>query len=559
MKLINRIKWISIFVSLMLLIVACSSIQKEEVKLPEKREEPIEEPIEPTKGGEMTLSIRTPKSLNPLLNEEHTVDQALKLIFDTLIDFDDMQKPVPNLASEWELSDEGAVLTVKLRSDVKWHDETSFTSKDVIFSLDTIKKAPDSSAYKKCIQNISSYKAIDEHTIKIIYNQPFSGAVYGLYFPIIPAHIYEGKSESRIGQIKPIGTGAYQLQEFVPTKELSLIVNNNWFKGEPYIERIKVVITPDEETDLYSFEQGQLDLIRTDVIDWEKYSEKESTRIHEYITSYYDFIGFNFNKPLFQDKNIRKAIAFGIDRQALLEKHYLNHGIITNSPINPKSWLYSHETEQYNFDKEKSKQILFEAGWSDSDQDGILDKLNNDNKIEISFELLISSENIQRKEVAYDIQSMLKELGINIQVKEVTQEEFLNHLKEKSFDAFLGGWKLSPIPDYSFAFHSSQIEDGTNYISFNSTEMDTLLQEAFSAVGEEDMKSIYKNLQKYISEELPYLSLYFRTAALITNERIQGEIKPRKEFFAGNIQDWFIYEKPLGNIEEENSDVSTIE
>lgn len=232
----------------------------------------------------------------------------------------------------------------------------------------------------------------------------------------------------------------------------------------------------------------------------------------------------------------------------MLENQYLNHGVITNSPINPESWLYNKETEQYNFDLEKSKQILKDAGWNDSDNDGILDKPNNGNKIDISFTLLVSSENIQRKEVAYEIQRMLNEAGMSIQVEEVSQEEFLNRLLSKNFDAFLGGWKLSPIPDFTFAFHSAQIEVGTNYVSFRSEQMDALLQQAFTAVGEEKMKNAYGNLQKYISDELPYISLYFRTAALITNERIQGEIKPKKECIIGNIQDWFILEKtPASN------------
>jgi len=549
MILAKKLRWITIFVFILLFATSCSNTGTEEMENPQQQEEQVETaPIEPTKGGEMILSLRTPKTLNPLLNEEYTVDQISKLIFDTLIDFDETQKPIPNLASEWTFSDDGTVLTIKLRSDVKWHDGEPFTAKDVIFSLDTIKKAQESAPYKKCIQNINSYKSIDEYSLKIVYNQPFSGALYGLYFPIIPAHVYGGKTESTVGEIKPVGTGAYMFSEFIPTKELILTVNNNWFKGQPYIEKIKAVITPDEETDLYSFEQGQIDVIGTDVVDWEKYSEQENTRIHEYITSYYDFIGLNFNKPLFQDKNLRKAIAYAIDRETLLENQYLNHGVITNSPINPESWLYNKETEQYNFDLEKSKQILKDAGWNDSDNDGILDKPNNGNKIDISFTLLVSSENIQRKEVAYEIQRMLNEAGMSIQVEEVSQEEFLNRLLSKNFDAFLGGWKLSPIPDFTFAFHSAQIEVGTNYVSFRSEQMDALLQQAFTAVGEEKMKNAYGNLQKYISDELPYISLYFRTAALITNERIQGEIKPKKECIIGNIQDWFILEKtPASN------------
>jgi len=547
----KRLKLTLIFISLIVLITGCAKDGIKDTQPPKTEDEVQEEiPKEPSKGGEMVLAIRTPKTLNPLLNEEYTVDQALKLIFDSLIDFDDTQKPIPNLASNWKFSNDGVTVTIKLREDVKWHDGTRFTAEDVIFSLDTIKNSLDTSPYKRCMQNVISYKPIDEYSIKINYNQPFSGAIYALYFPIIPAHVYGEQNVDTMNQVNPVGTGAYQMDGYSLTKELNLRANSDWFKGEPYIEKIKVVVTPDEETDLYSFDQGQLDLIGTDIVDWEKYAQKDNTQIHEYTTSHYDFIGFNFNKPLFQDKKLRKAIAYAIDRKRLLENYYLNHGIITEVPINPKSWLYTEETERYDFNIEKSKGLLAESGWKDLDQDGILDKEVNGIKTSISFNLLVASENPERKEVAYEIQNMLEEVGIKIQVEEINQEELLNRLNSKNFDVFLGGWKLSPIPNYSFAFHSSEIENGTNYISYKSAVMDNLLAQTFNAIGEEKMKEEYDKLQKFIADELPYISLYFRNAALITNERIQGKINPQKEFYIGNIKDWFIYEAPNTNKEE---------
>ncbi|HPT75142.1 MAG TPA: ABC transporter substrate-binding protein [Defluviitaleaceae bacterium] len=508
----------------------------------ETEEEQTVELPEPTKGGEMIISFRMPKTLNPLLNEDYTVDQVLKLVFDTLIDFDESQKPIANLATDWTFSNDGTTITINLRQGVQWHDGDPFTARDVIFSLDVIKNAPSTSPYKKCIENIVSYKAEGDYTVKIFYNQPFSGAVYALYFPVIPAHIYETSSGQALLEKVPVGTGAYKLGEYKVAKELQLEVNPAWFKGEPYIERIKVLVIPDEETELYSFEQGQIDLIGTNAVDWGKYAQSGESRVKEYVTSYYDFIGFNFNKVLFQDKKARKAVAYVIDKQNILENQYLNHGVLTDVPISPTSWLYCDEIEKYNYDIEKAKELLVESGWSDSDNDGVLDKTMNGSKIDFIFNLLVESEDETRKEAAREIIKMLSELGIKVNLEEVSKEEFLIRLQEKNFDAFIGGWKLSPIPDFTFAFHSSQIENGSNFISFRSEQMDSLLEKAFTAVGEENMKMAYDELQKYIADELPYISLYFRNAALITHDRIQGELKPQRDFYIGNIKDWFIYE-----------------
>ncbi|WP_058485060.1 ABC transporter substrate-binding protein [Defluviitalea phaphyphila] len=526
-----RKKEFIIFILISLIFTSCVNTTPKNIEEPKVEENVTEIPLNPTRGGEINISMRNPKTLNPLLNEDYTVDQILKLVFDTLITFDKNQKPAPNLASGWSFSEDGTMLTLNIRQDVMWHDGTPFTAKDVKFSLDTIKESSDTSAYKKCIQNITSYMVVDDYTIKIIYNQPFSGSLYGLYFPIIPAHIYENNTENAVGDIIPVGTGRYKVADFLQGKELNLVVNDNWFKGAPYIEKINVLITPDSETDMYSFEQEILDVIITDVVDWDKYAQNQNIKIHEYVTNYYDFIGFNFNKALFQDKNIRQAIAYAIDRESILENYYLNHGVITDVPINPESWLYSEESRKYNFDIEKAKELLGDKN--------------------VSFNLLVSIENEIRKEVAYEIQNMLKEVGINIEIEEVSQQEFINRLQTKNFDAFLGGWKLSPIPDYTFAFHSSEIEEGTNYISFRSDTMDNLIKQTFVAIKEEDIKSAYDNLQKFIAEELPYVSLYFRTAALITNDKIQGEINPNKDFYMNNIEDWFVYEEDTNNITNE--------
>ncbi|NLJ88055.1 MAG: peptide ABC transporter substrate-binding protein [Epulopiscium sp.] len=540
----RRVKALMLTFFLTFNITSCTYDDNNKSKQEETQieEEKVVELPEPTKGGEIIISFRMPKTLNPILNEDYTVDQVLKLVFDTLIDFDESQKPTANLASNWSFSSDGSSVTINLRQDVRWHDGNPFTARDVVFSLDTIKSASSTSPYKKCIDNIVSYKAEDDYTVKIFYNQPFSGAIYALYFPIIPAHIYEGVRGQDMAEKVPVGTGAYKLGDYKLAKELQLEANPDWFKGEPYIERIKVLVIPDDETEFYSFEQGQIDLIGTNAVDWGKYAQNGGTRIKEYVTSYYDFIGFNFNKTLFQDKKLRKAIAYALDKESILENQYLNHGVLTDVPVNPSSWLYCDEIEKYNYDIEKSKELLSESGWADSDQDGILDKSINGNKVDLSFNLLVESGDKTRKEAANEIINMLGELGIKVNLEEVTKEDFLVRLQEKNFDAFLGGWKLSPIPDFSFAFHSSQIENGSNFISFKSEQMDNLLANAFTAVGEENMKTAYDELQKYISDELPYISLYFRNAALITNDKIQGELKPQKDFYIGNIKDWFIYE-----------------
>lgn len=494
--------------------------------------------IEPQSGGTLRISIRNPKTLNPLLNEDESIDQFLNLIYDKLIELDEHQRPQANIATSWALSADGKILTLKIRNDIKWHDGSSLTADDIIFSLDTIKSSAETSAYKACIKNIESYESSDHSTVIIHYNKPFSGYLYALSFPIISQKYYAGEevlTSSR--NMSPVGTGAYTFDSMTTMKEIKLNKNNSWFKGLPYIDSINAVIIPKEDAQLYAFEQRQIDLITTDVVDWEKYGVTKETNMDEYTTNYYEFIGLNFNKALYNDKLVRQALAYAMPREAILSTIYLDHAVLTDTPINPISWLNSTQIK-YSLDTTKSKNLLKQAGWADSNSNGILDK----NGEEFKMTLLVDNENAQRVEAASVIKEALKPLGIDVSIDSQSFINYQQRLYAKDFDAFLGGWKLSTIPDLSFAFHSSNIETGLNFISYNNETINVLLDTASNAINEAAMQQAYKNLENYIVEEVPYVSLYFRNAAVLANGRVKGELRSNVDNIYVAIKDWFIYQ-----------------
>lgn len=474
--------------------------------------EPDKAPPKVQHDGNIRIAIRNPKTLNPILNMDKTVDQTLKLVFDTLVDFNGQDEVVPNLAKSWVMSGEGTVLDLQLDSSIKWHDGMPLTGEDVVYSIKMIQEAPES-PYKSSVKNILSYTAMESNGVRIVYNEPFSGYAETLYFPIVPAH---GES---LGT-NPIGTGAYAFESSVTNREMLLKHNPNYFKGTPNIEQIKVLFSPDDESDLYSFDQGLIDVVSTDVIDWEKYAKNKKSNINEYITLNYDYIGMNFNKPMFQDINLRQGLLYGTNREYLLEKFYLYHGEVTDVPVSPKSWLYEPKSNKYQADVDMAKELLKDT--------------------EVTLELLVNKDNVQRMNVAQALKKMYKDIGVTLEILEVEEEVFVERVKNRQYDLFLGGWDLSIIPDLSFAFHSAYASEGTNYGNYVDEKMDSLLKETFSAKSNQQLKDAYSKLQLHISEQLPYLSLHFRTSALITNEKIKGEIKPHHMNIYQNIHEWYI-------------------
>lgn len=511
----RKIGWVLMLVCLwMMFAVGCGKILLK-TEIPNEQPEQAKEDKKPNIEAEenkITISMRKPKSLHPILNTDKTVDQTLKLIFDSLVDFDENNQVIPHIAKSWTVSEQGTVVNIKLNNQIKWHDGTPLTAQDVVFTLKAIQDAPES-PYKPCVENIFSYEPLSDETVQIVYKEAFSGYATTLYFPIIPAHIDNLDTN-------PIGTGPYIFETYLSTKQMNLKDNKDYFKGSPNISAIEVLFTPDPESDLYSFDQRIIDVVTTDVVDWEKYAKNKKSTIHEYTTMYYDYIGVNFSKPLLQDIKIRQALLYATNREYLLEKVYLYHGKVSDVPVAPFSWLYEPTSKQYETDIQKAKDLL---------------EGNT-----VTIELLVNSENIQRMEVANALQKMYKDIGINLEIAEENGEAFMDRIINGEYDLFLGGWNLSVIPDMSFAFHSTNVVGGANYGAYVSSEMDSLLKDAFHAKSDKDLKEVYSKLQTHISKRLPYLSLYFRASALITNEKIKGDIKPHHMNVYQNIYEWYI-------------------
>lgn len=495
-------------------------------------------------GGELQLAMRNTQTLNPLLNADETVDRVLKLIYMPLLQLDETRKPSPCIAKDWTFSEDGKTLFLQLRSDINWHNGERLTANDVIFSLDTIKQSDTESVYKNVLSYISSYQKTGEYSLSITFNQVFSGNLYSLCFPVISQNYYQGEnvlvSEKNM---VPMGTGYYEFVHYTPTKELKLKKCSNSFGSTPKIDEICVSISADKGTDLYSFEQGIIDILAADVTDMGKYDSTKGTKLFEYTTNYYDFIGFNFERSLFQDKNIRKAVAHALPKDAILESVYLSHATLTDTPVNPSSWLYEDSVEKYSYSLSEASALLEKSNWKKNKKDGVRKRKTNELVETLKVSILVNAENEARKQIAVRLGDELRVLGFEVSIDVEPYETYVEKLENHDFDLFVGGWQMSVVPDYSFMFHSSQM-NGRNYISYNNSEVDGLLATAYSAVEDEQAKQAYSKFQKKISQELPYISIAFRNSALFAAERVYGNVTPLENNIYCSIPEWFLYNAP---------------
>ncbi len=550
LKITNISKSLLIYSFVITLLSGC--LRSEDINNENELEENIPTPtqsetvVTPIEGGVLKLSMRIPKTLNPLLNEDVTVDRILKLIFEPLVVLDEKQKPIPNIAETIEFAPDGLSVLITLKNNITWSDGEPITSNDLIFSLQTIEASSEQSIYKKNIDNISNYSKVDEKTVKISYYKPQGGSAYMLCFPLIPKHYYnkDFKPDSNTN-MTPLGNGLYKFDNYKNVREVNLSINEKTFRERPYITNINVVITSNIETDLYAFNESILDVVNTDVTNWGKYRGTKVANIDEYTSSYYDFIGFNFSKSLFQEKKIREAIAHSIDVDELVQNIYLNHAVRAYSPINPSSWLFEPNTVKYDFNLDMAAELLAESGCKDSNENGILDKDFAGVTHELSFKVIVNEENDERVKICNILNENLKKVGIHTEIYVLPFDEYEKALVSGDFDIFVGGFNMSVVPDLTFAFHSAYVSNiiGKNYFLYKSTVMDSLLNQANNSVSEESYKRDLAEVQKYIAEDLPCVSLVFRKSAVLTGIRIKGTKKPVINNIFSNVNQWFIMER----------------
>jgi len=525
-------KTIAVCLAALLMITACAKkVEEQPTVTPTGMAAPPTATVAPMPqhGGQINLTMRVPKTLNPLNNADVTVDAVLRLLFEPLAVLDDSMKPAPNtmLVKSMELSADGMSVLVQLRGGVKWSDGTAITSADIAFSVETLRRAPEDAVYKDAVANILSVDAVDESTARINMIQPFGAVLYLLMFPIIPMHHYRGAQPpagetpppNETNAFAPLGNGLYVFDSYTAAEKLRLKASDAALQGRPYIDEISVQMSPDRASDLNAFEQKLADVVMPEIRDWARYRSEQATRVAEYMTMYFEFVGFNFDKELMTNPLVRQLALFAVDAEGFIEGLYHESAMRARVPVNPLSWLHNQTLAAVALDEAAMNAAA--AGQA--------------------VTILVNEENAERVRVAERLEAVFTAAGAAVTLVSLPFDAYSARLAEGSFDIFVGGYNLAAVPDLSFMLHSQNIGT-TNLLRYSDERMDELLVNAANAVSEQDFLRAMQTLQAYIAERLPCVGLVFRKSAVLMDTRVIAEPKPAADDVYRGMKSWFINE-----------------
>lgn len=537
---------------------------------------------EPVTGDWLVIhSLSDPEVLNPLTSSDSASSEVEGYIFESLLTREPRTlalKPYIALARP-EISQDKLTYTFKIRQDVRFQDGRPLTGEDVLFSVKAIKcpfvNAPFLRVY---FNSLVDAELVDPYTIRFVTKEPYflNESVLG-GITLLPRHYYDpqnllrqvtvrqlsedtaklpaevkqfGEQFNRNYNRNPLGSGPYRFTTWRTGAEIELRRDRDyWGNGkagidQPHVNRLKFRVVNNMDAALIRLKSGSLDYMEAlqpvqAVRGTNSARFRREFKKYEYFAPAYSYIGWNNDHPIFRDKRVRQAMTYMTNRKQIVKSILFGLGEVVDGPIYLFRPEYDKNLKSYPFDPQKGLALLREAGWQDTDGDGILDKVIDGKKTPLRFEIKVNSGNAVRESVALVLMDELKKHGIAASVRQLDWTIFLNDVKNHQFDAVVLGWAMSTTePDAYQVWHSSQAANkGSNAISYKNPRVDQILEQYRREFDEKKRIQLYKEFQEILSDEQPYTFLYVSKSVSAVDRRFAGV-----EVFPDGLRpiDWWV-------------------
>lgn len=466
-------------------------------------------------------------------------------IFNSLLKYDKNLELEGELAKSWQVSSDQKTITFKLKPGMKWADGKPLTSADVLFTWQLVTDDKTRTPYGSDYKLVSQAAAPDPLTFRVTYLQTYAPALEswaGLH--ILPKHLLQGQDINTTAFArKPVGSHYYQLDQWTTGQQISLKRNPLATQGPARIDRLISRIIPDKASQFLEFVADNIDVMDLNPIQYSRIlpARPELTqKIARYqeLDNNYTYLGFNLKHAPFDDIRVRQAINYAIDKQELIDGVLLGLGQPIASPYKPGTRWSNPKLQPYPFNPRLAKELLAQAGYQDTNGDGILDRQGK----ALSFEIL-TNQNKQREMSAVLIQRRLKEIGIDVRIRVLEWASFVGrYIKTGDFDVVILGWSLSLDPDQYNIWHSSQQAPGKfNFIGYQNRKVDQLLEQGRTELNPDKRMPIYHEFSKLLLEDSPIVYLYAGYGLPAIHKRVKGIDNPAPPAGIGhNSQAWYI-------------------
>jgi peptide/nickel transport system substrate-binding protein len=461
---------------------------------------------------------REPDTLNRF--STHILEDIQSCVVEGLTTTDERMQDVPLLATQVPTVENGSVrlrpdggmdVVWKLRPDVKWHDGVPFTSDDVKFTVEAINGTDYHPESTDGFDRIASVETPDPLTAVVHYKEVYAPYASQFIRGALPRHVLLGRDIDRAQDYNrsPLGTGPYRVAEWRSGEYVLLERVPHYWRGDghPKIRRLMFKFIPNTNTRINQLRSGEVHLVA--LVPWDKYREiagLPSIVVHKTPGNAYEHITLNERHfPPFADLRVRRALIHAIDRQTLTRTILDGLAPVADGPVQPLSWAYTDQVRRYGYDPQRTRALLDEAGWRETNGAGIR-ALNGR---PLSFTLMTQAGFAIRENVAQAIQQQFRQVGVDARVELVDGTAISTVWFEGRFDAMLHWWQLPADPELTLFFASDRTPPaGRNINYFRDDALTKVLYASDRTVDREERKRLLHRAQMILSEAVPEIPLY---------------------------------------------------
>ncbi len=479
-------------------------------------------------GGTIVLgSSGDISTTNPLLASDSTTINLLGQVFEPLLGASPIDgRPVPALADSWTVSADGLTYTFTLNTDAKWHDGVDVTADDVAFSFDAVLNPNLNSQYRSQVREVvKSYRVVDADTFEITATDRFVTFLYNAPASvfIMPKHIWEsvpveqwsfdggstGEDVSRI-----VGTGPFLFKSWEQGQRVTLAKNPNHYDTVPSIDEFVMVVQPETDTLVRSLESGDIDMVEIlPAPDTAKIQNTAGLKVAIYDIYSITYFAMNLDGqrvPAFSDQRVRQAMYQAIDRQSITDNIFLGYGepaIGTQPPLSP-AYDPAQMQPAYQFDQNAARKLLADAGWDDSNGNGIVDKDGKELKLSIVY---VGGDATVDSMLSY-LQEAWKAVGVDVQLENLSGDVLQQRLFDGDFDLSLLAINLTPDGSQGLMFTCDAITTGFNFGSYCNKDYDALDAQQLREFDPAKRTQMQVELSQIIWRDLPVGPIRFGVA-----------------------------------------------